>query len=370
MKRMIAWFATNHVAANLVMGFAVLAGLASLDRVPVKLYPDFDLALIIVTVPYLGAAPEEVETAVCARIEERVEGISGIKEVRSVAAEGLCTVHLELLVDVDRSQTLGEVENQINAIDTFPEEAEKPIVQLAMANHVVAEGRDHGPDDERTLKELGRRVRDDILALPGITYVELANVRPYEISVEVSEESLSRNSLTFDDVAAALRARSLDIPGGSVKTAEGEVLLRTTGQAYWGHELETSSSRCAGRPRVLVRDVARVVDGFEDTGQSQRFDGKPAVIVQVSRVGDQDVRQLSAAARQYVAQAAGRYGEGVELTVWRDDSIILSVRMRALLDSGIQGCFSSSFCSPSSSARTWRSGWPSAFRSHSSARSS
>ena len=338
MKRMIAWFATNHVAANLVMGFAVLAGLASLDRVPVKLYPDFDLPLIIVTVPYLGAAPEEVETAVCARIEERVEGITGIKEIRSVAAEGLCTVHLELLVDVDRSQTLGEVENQINAIDTFPEEAEKPIVQLAMANNVVAEIAITGPTDERTLKELGRRVRDDILALPGITYAELANVRPYEISVEVSEESLSRNNLTFDDVAAALRARSLDIPGGSVKTAEGEVLLRTTGQAYWGHELENLvvTVRPDGT-RVLVRDVARVVDGFEDTGQSQRFDGKPAVLVQVSRVGDQDVRQLSASVRQYVARSAGRYGEGVELTIWRDDSIVLSVRMRALLDSGIQG---------------------------------
>ena len=338
MKRMIAWFATNHVAANLVMGFAVLAGIASLDRVPVKLYPDFDLALIIVTVPYRGAAPEEVETAVCARIEERVEGITGIKEIRSVAAEGLCTVHLELLVDVDRRQTLGEVENQINTIDTFPEEAEKPIVQLAMANNVVAEIAITGPTDERTLKELGRRVRDDILALPGITYAELANVRPYEISVEVSEESLSRNNLTFDDVASALRARSLDIPGGSVKTAEGEVLLRTSGQAYWGHELEdlVVTVRADGT-RVLVRDVARVVDGFEDTGQSQRFDGKPAVLVQVSRVGDQDVRQLSASVRQYVARAAGRYGEGVELTIWRDDSIILSVRMRALVDSGIQG---------------------------------
>ena len=338
MKRMIAWFATNHVAANLVMGFAVLGGLASLERVPVKLYPDFDVPLIIVTVPYLGAAPEEVETGICARIEERLEGITGIKEIRSVAAEGLCTVHLELLVDVDRSQTLGEVENQVNAIDTFPEEAERPIVQLAMSNNVVAEVAITGPTDERTLKELGRRVRDDIVALPGITYAELANVRPYEISVEVSEASLSRNNLTFDDVAAAVRERSLDVPGGSVKADEGEILLRTTGQAYWGYELENLvvTVRPDGT-RVLVRDVARVVDGFEDTGQSLRFDGKPAALVQVSRVGDQDVRQVSAAVRQYVAQAAPRYGEGVELTIWRDESIVLSVRMRALLDSGIQG---------------------------------
>ena len=338
MKRMIAWFATNHVAANLVMGFAVLAGLASLYRVPVKLYPDFDLPLIVITVPYLGAAPEEVETGVCARIEERLEGITGVKEIRSVSAEGLCTVNVELLVDVDRTQTLGEVENQVNAIDTFPEEAEKPIIQLAMANNVVAEVAITGPTDERTLKELGRRVRDDILALAGITHAALANVRPYEISVEVSETSLSRNNLTFDDVAAALRDGSLDVPGGSVKTDDGEILLRTAGQAYWGHELENLvvTTRPDGT-RVLVRDIGRVVDGFEDTGQALRFDGKPAALVQVSRVGDQDVRQVSAAVRQYVSEASGRYGDGVELTIWRDESIVLSVRMRALLDSGIQG---------------------------------
>ncbi|MDE0661337.1 MAG: efflux RND transporter permease subunit [Gammaproteobacteria bacterium] len=338
MKRMIAWFATNHVAANLVMGFAVLAGLASLDRVPVKLYPDFDVPLIVVTVAYLGAAPEEVETGVCARIEERIEGITGIKEIRSVSAEGLCTVHAELLVDVDRAQTLGEVENHINAIDTFPEEAERPIVQLAMPNNVVAEVAITGPSDERALKELGRRVRDDILALPGITHAALVNVRPYEISVEVSETSLSRNNLTFDDVAAALRERSLDLPGGSVKTEQGEFLLRTAGQAYWSHELENLlvTTRRDGT-RVLVRDVARVVDGFEDTGQALKFDGKPAALVQVSRVGNQDVRQISETVRQYVSRASPRYGEGVELTIWRDESIILSERMRALLDSGIQG---------------------------------
>ena len=338
MKRMIAWFATNHVAANLVMAFAVIAGLASLDRVPVKLYPDFDVPLIIVTVAYLGAAPEEVETGVCARIEERLEGITGIKEIRSVSAEGLCTVNAELLLDVDRTQTLGEVENQVNAIDTFPEEAERPIVQLAMPNNVVAEVAITGPTDERTLKELGRRVRDDILALPGITHAALANARPYEISVEVSEASLSRNRLTFDEVAAALRERSLDLPGGSVKAEQGEILLRTAGQAYWGHELENLvvTTRPDGT-RVLVRDVARVVDGFEDTGQALRFDGKPAALVQVSRVGDQDVRQVSEAVRQYVSRAPAQYGEGVELTIWRDESIVLSVRMRALLDSGIQG---------------------------------
>ena len=338
MNRVIAWFATNHVAANLVMGFAVLAGLAALQRIPVKLYPDFDLPVIVVTVPYLGAAPIETESDVCARIEEQLKGITGIKEIRSVSAEGLCTVEVELFLDIDRSQTLAEVENRILSIDSLPKETERPIIQLATPNNVVAEVAITAPVDERTLKELGRRVRDDILALPGITHARLANVRPYEISVEVSEESLSRYGLTFDDVAAALRERTLNLPGGSIKTTEGEILLRTKGTAQWGDELEEIVVLTRGDgTRVLVRDVAQVVDGFEDTGQALRFDGRPAALVQVSRVGDQNVRHLSETVRNYVANAAETYPEQVELTIWRDESTTLSVRLGALLDSGVQG---------------------------------
>ena len=338
MRKMIAWFATNHVAANLVMGFAVFAGLAALTRIPVKLYPDIDIPLIVVTVPYLGAAPEEVESGVCTRIEESLEGLVGIRELRSISAEGLCTVNIEMFHDTERMQTLGEVENRINAIHTFPEETERPIIVLATARNVVVEVAVTGPVDARTLKETGREVRDDILKLPGITHVAIANERPYEISVEISEASLSRNNLTFDEVADALRERSLDLPGGSVKTDQGEILLRTAGQAYWGHELEklVVTTRSDGT-RVLLADVARVVDGFEDTGQSLTFDGKPAALVQVGRVGNQDVRRISETVKRFVAGSADKYAEGVELTVWRDQSITLSVRLKALLDSGIQG---------------------------------
>ena len=338
MKKMIAWFATNHVAANLVMGFSVFAGLAALDRIPVKLYPDVDLPLIIVTVPYLGAAPEEVESGVCARVEESLEGITGIRELRSASVEDLCTVQIELFFDTDRMQTLGEVENQINAIETFPDEAEKPIIKLATVKNVVIEVAVTGPMDERALKEMGRRVRDDILKLPGISQAAVVNEKPYEISIELSEASLSRNHLTFDDVAEALRKRSLDLPGGSVKTERGEILLRTAGQAYWGHELEklTITTRSDGT-RVTLNDVARVVDGFEDTGQSLTFEGRPAALVQVFRVGDQDVRNVSRTVRQFVAEAAADYPGGVELTVWRDTSVTLAFRLQALLDSGVQG---------------------------------
>ena len=335
---MIAWFATNRVAANLLMGFAVLAGLASLGQIPVKLYPDVDLPIITVTVPYLGAAPEEVESGICTRVEERIEGINGIKEVRSTAIEGRCNVVVELFYDADQAQALDEVDAQINAIDTFPQEAEKPIIQLVTPSSVVMEVAVTGPGDERALKELARRVRDDILRLDGVTHAEVSNARPYEISVEVSELSLSRNNLTFDDVANALRKRSLDLPGGTVKTRDGEVLLRTSGQAYWGREIENLpvTTRTDGT-RVLVKDVARVVDGFEDTSQSLSFDGKPAALVQVSRVGEQDVRLITDRVKNFIGQSAFRYPEGVQVRVWQDESELVSGRLGALVDSGVQG---------------------------------
>ena len=335
---MIAWFATNHVAANLLMGLAVIAGLAALTQIPVKMYPDVEIPIISVNVPYLGAAPEEVESGVCTRVEERIEGITGVKELNSIASEGLCTTNVELFFDADSARVLDEVQNQIDSIDTFPEEAEKPIVKFLELTTIVAEVAVTGPTDERALKELGQRVRDDILALPGITHADLANLRPYEISVEVSERSLLRNSLTFDDVAAAVRKRSVDLPGGSIKTGSNEVLLRTRGQAYWGHELEKLevTTRADGT-RVLLEDVARIVDGFEDSGQTLRFDGKPAALIQVARVGGQDLRQVSETVRDFVERSTSRYPEGVALTLWNDESVLVTDRLSTLVDSGVQG---------------------------------
>ena len=335
---MIAWFATNPVAANLLMGFAVLAGLASLGRIPVKLYPDFDLPVITVMVPYLGAAPEEVESGICTRIEEQIEGVNGIKEVRSTAMEGRCNIVVELFYDADRFLVLDDVDARINAIDTFPQEAEKPIIQLVTPSSVVMEIAVTGPVDERALKEMARRVRDDILRLDGVTHAEVTNARPYEISVEVSELSLSRNNLTFDDVANALRKRSLDLPGGTVKTREGDVLLRTSGQAYRGREIENLlvTTRNDGT-RVLVKDVAQVVDGFEDTSQGLRFNGKPAALVRVSRMGEQDIRLITETVKEFVARSPSRYPEGVQVQIWQDESKLVTGRLGALVDSGVQG---------------------------------
>lgn len=338
MKPIIAWFGNNHVAANLLMGLIILSGIVSLYQLPQKSFPDIEIPVINVTVPYLGAAPEEVEEGVCVRIEEELEGIEGVKQIRSNANEGLCGVAVELFEDADEMRALDEVKNRVDAIDTFPEETEKPITNLATVVRNVLDVTITGPDDERTLKELAHQIRDDITQLPGITQATVKNARDYEISIEVSEPSLRRNNLTFDQVAAAVRNGSLDLPGGSIKTIAGEILLRTKGQAYWGHEFEDLivTTRPDGT-RLYLRDVAKVVDGFVDTDQSLRFNGKPAALVSVARVGDQDLEHIAAQVKQYIKDVQYRLPASVEMTVWNDDSVILADRLSTLLDSGRQG---------------------------------
>lgn len=338
MKGVIAWFAHNHVAANLLLGLIVLSGLVAVVNMPQKSFPDLDIPVIAITVPYLGAAPEEVEQGVCIRIEEELEGVEGVKEIRSNAKEGVCSISVELFEDTDTGKALDDVKNRVDAIDTFPVETEKPIVNLVSIVRAVLDIAVTGPSDERTLKVIGQQVRDDIAKLPGVTQVELRNTRPYEVSIEVSESSLRRNGLSFDDVADAVRSRSLDLPGGSIKTIGGEILLRTKGQAYWGREFEQLVLRTApDGTRLYLKDVATVVDGFADSDQMLRFDGKPAALIRVSRIGSQDIMDITEIVGGYLDTAASRIPEGVELTVWNDGSKFLQDRLQTLLDSARQG---------------------------------
>jgi len=195
-----------------------------------------------------------------------------------------------------------------------------------------------GPSDEKTLKEIAQQIRDDITLLPGVTQASVSNTRPYEISIETSEISLRRYGLTFDDVARAVKTGSLDLPGGSIKTNAGEILLRTKGQAYSGEEFENLvvQTRADGT-RLYLKDVASVVDGFADTDQLLRFNGKSAALIRVDRMGAQDVQHIAQTVKQYIRDVQPRLPEGVTLTVWNDGSTMLQDRLDTLLQSGRQG---------------------------------
>jgi multidrug efflux pump subunit AcrB len=340
MNRVIAWFARNGVAANLLMLLIIAGGTMTVLNLQKEVFPEIDTDMITVTVPYLGAAPEEVEEAVCVRVEEAIQDLQGIKQLTSSADEGVGTVTVEVEDGYDTRELLDDIKARVDAIDTFPAETERPVVQEVLLTRKVLSVSVSGPADEKTLKSLGERVRDDIISLPGITQVSLANARPYEVSIEVSEDALRRHGLRFDDVARAVRRSSLDLPGGSVRTEGGEILLRTKGQAYRKAEFERIPviSRADGT-YLTVGELATVVDGFAETDQSARFDGQPSVLVQVSRVGDQDALHVARSVHEYVEEARGRVPEGIRLDIWDDDSEVLKSRIAVLVKNGLGGLF-------------------------------
>lgn len=338
MNRAIAWFAENSVAANLLMVVILASGLITIGGIELEIFPEFSADVVTVSVVYRGAAPEEVEEGVCVRIEEAVQSIEGIERIRSTASENRGSVNIELIPGADARRVLEDVKSAVDAIDTFPDETEQPVIQEVVLRRQVINVAVSGDADEATLKYLGEQVRDEITAIPGITQAELSGARPYEVSIEVSEAALRRFNLTFDEVVRAVRRSSLDLPGGAIKTEGGEILLRTKGQAYRGTAFENIVLRTRPDGAALtVGDVATVVDGFADADISGRFDLEPGVMVQVFRVGDQDALDISRKVKEYIKSAESRMPEGISLTIYADFSRILEGRLNLMLKNGRGG---------------------------------
>ncbi|MDH3216935.1 MAG: efflux RND transporter permease subunit, partial [Candidatus Krumholzibacteria bacterium] len=201
MNRAISWFAANHVVANLLMALIVAAGLLTIPVVTKEIFPEFSIDIINISVRYLGAAPEEVEEGVAVRIEEAIQDLEGIKQLTSTSSEGVGTVLVELEPGTDSRELMNDIKTRVDAIDTFPEETEKAVISEMTNRRQVIDVAVSGNVDEVTLKAIGQRVRDEISTIEGITQVELVVARPYEVSIEVSEEALRRHGLTFDALA-------------------------------------------------------------------------------------------------------------------------------------------------------------------------
>ena len=334
----IAWFARNPVAANLMMAFIIASGLIATTAVTEEVFPEVDLDRISIQVPYLGAAPEEVEEGVVLRIEEAIQGIDGIKQIVSTASEGSASVIVELELGADSRRVVDEVKNNVDAITTFPLETEEPIIRELLARNQVVDISIAGQTDIFALKGVGEEVRDELSALPSITQADLVSAPPYEISIEVSEVALRRHGMTFDQVADAVRRSSLDLPGGSVRTDGGEILLRTIGQAYRGNEYEDLIlwTRPDGS-RLRLGDVANVVDGFEETDQFARFDRAPTVMVSVFRTGDQSALDIAEDVTRYVENKQAHLPAGVSMVIWQDQAEVLNDRLVLMLRNGATG---------------------------------
>jgi multidrug efflux pump subunit AcrB len=337
-KDPIAWFAQHRVAANLLMVAVVAGGLMTLPRITREVFPDITPDLVTVRVAYPGATPDEVETTVVARIEEAIRGLGGIRRVTSTASEGAGVVSAELFVDADPQRVLSEIESRVAAIPGLPQETERPVVERPLIRRQVVNVAVSGSVGERTLKDVAERVRDEIAALEGITQVDVTAVRDDEISIEISEAALRRYRLTFDEVVEAVRSFSLDLAGGTLKTRGGEIRLRTLGQARTqaGFEEIVLRSRPDGT-RLTLGDVAVVRDGFRESDRETRFDGEPAALVRVFRVGGQSALDVSEKVARYVAEASAWLPDGVRLETWDDDARVLRGRIETLLRNARSG---------------------------------
>lgn len=238
MKGPITWMAKNHVASNLLMLLFIVGGLVMSFSIKQEVFPEISLDRITVTVAYPGAGPEETEEGIVLKVEESISGIDGIKEIKSTAAEGSATISAVLDTGEDADQILNDIKSEVDRITTFPEDAEKPVVSKMVIRREAISLVIYGQASELALREWAEEVRDDLLEMPEITQAELNGVRDYEISIEIDEENLRRYNLTLDSVAALVRQASLDLPGGSIETEGGEILIRTKERKDFGDEYE------------------------------------------------------------------------------------------------------------------------------------
>jgi len=330
--------ARKPVAANLLMAFLIIGGVVFAFRIKQEVFPEFTVDRVSISVPYPGASPAEVEQGIVLSIEDVVRGLDGVKEVISNANEGAASISVELLTGADSAKALQDVKNAVDRIRSFPEEAERPVVNLTEARRQVLTVIVHGLHDERVLRALAERTREDLLRSSGITLVELADARRLEIAIEVPQERLRSYNLTLDGIARIVRSTALELPAGAVRTEGGEILLRTQERRDFALDFgNIPVATTAGGALVFLGDIATIRDTFEETDQEAFYNGERALGVDVYRVGDETPQSVSAAVLDYVASVTPDLPEGVNFAVWNDQSEIYRDRMQLLLKNAVYG---------------------------------
>ena len=337
-RGVIAWMATNPVAANLLMLVVMVAGMKALFTIQKEVFPTFPSEMLTITVPYPGSSPEEVERGILVKIEEEIQDIPGIKELRAKATEGSGVVTVELDPGTDILPVLNKVKVRIDGISSFPVDAETPIIEEILSRTSVIRLTISGPVTEASLKELSDDIRDELLALPGITQIEVTGTRAYEISIEISDAALNQYGLQFDDVVSMVRNQSQDLPGGKLRTNTGSITLRSIGQAYTEQEFsDLVLVSNADGTQVKLGDVATVRDEFEDQPVLSQLNGVHGITLRIDRVGDQDVLAISRLVKEYAENKQLQLPEAISLDYWSDKTLVLQSRIDLLLKSALQG---------------------------------
>ena len=334
----IAWMTHHTVAANLVMLIFIIGGLIIGTDLKKEVFPEFTSDRIRVSMAYPGASPEEVEQGIILSIEDVVRGLDGVKNVTATAAEGMAFMKIELVMGVNADNVLQDVVNEIDGIQSFPELAEEPIINLEEARHQVVTVMVHGDQEEQVLRDVADRVRDELLQRPGVTLVELGSARPREIAIEVPQRHLRAYGLTLNRIAREIGEAAIELPGGGVKTPGGEVLVRTQERRDFGREFaDIPLVSTPDGTTVTVGDLATIRDGFEDIDQEAYFNGQRAIEVKVFRVGKETPLSVSDSVHAYLEELRPELPDGIGAAVWEDWAVIYRDRMSLLLKNAFLG---------------------------------
>lgn len=337
---MIQWMVDNPVSANLLMAFLVAYGLIQILSIKKEVFPEYSLDMISISVPYRGATPSDVEEAVCSRIEEEITGLDGIKRITSTSTEGLGNVMVEVQNGYNATKLRDDIKSAVDRITNFPKNIEKPVVSEVSRNTEVLKVVLHGNLAEKDLKRYGERIRDDLSALRGISLVTLDAVRPYEISIEVSERMLEKYHLTIPRIASIIQSNCQDIPAGKIRQKGEEILVRTKGLKYSRRDyLDIPIIRDKDGAYVRLRDIATIVNGFEETDSSTEYDGNRAVLIKVFRIGEQSALNVEQAVKNYLDQEKKLVPAGLHMEITTNMARILRERLDLLITNGMQGFF-------------------------------
>jgi multidrug efflux pump subunit AcrB len=328
----------HKVTANLLMLLFLVGGFYWGTRIKQEVFPEFELDQVTITVPYPGASPQEVERGILLAVEEAVEGLEGIEKITSQAREGSGTVTVEMIEGEDIQRLAQDIKSEIDRISSFPEEAEDPQVTIVERKRYVVSLALYGNQSERVLREFGEHVRERLLQAPEITQVSLSTVRNYEISVEIPQNTLRAYNLTLAEVARRIREASVELPGGAIKTPGGDVLVRMKERRDYGREFgQLPIITTSDGTQVLLEEIADVKDGFEETDHLATYNGQPAVLIEVFRVGEQTPLAVSKAVRRVVKELNQTLPPGLAIDLRNDLSDIYSQRLNLMLKNGFMG---------------------------------
>ena len=326
---LIGWFAKNPVAANLLMLFIIVAGGISALTISKDMFPRMERNSIQVTAVYPGAAPVEVEKGVILPIEAALQGLSGVKEMRSTANRDLARVDLDIEPSEDINEVIMRVEDRISGILNFPDDLEKPSVSKLEDISWVTGVAVSGTLDKFQRKRLGQEIRDELLALPEVKKVMLWGVDDYEIAIEVKEERLRELNMTLSEVAHVLRESSLDLPAGMIRSDTGNILVRTQGKAYTGEQFANIVLRSnPDGTQLLVSDVAVVKDAFRESSTFTHFDRKPTISLGIFSIEDQNLLEIDQAVKNYIENKSATLVDGLTIKQFEP----LSFHLRGRLD--------------------------------------